>query len=216
MSSNSEEEKTANELVMTEIEKRNPYLSYNREQGVMVANSLPDIESNMFGETILVQTSDNRTLVLTRDVLERAIKLQRHSCGIKFLCIVDFTMNFLYLYVGYAFAILFMVCSIGGYISTYTYSRKWLLIYLIYQYFQVLARATIFTTLIVLAADPSLRPGFQRTLPDFELPQNYGNGILVSFLFLMVQCYITCFVQKFYKLLPTNREHQRFLADSQT
>lgn len=214
MSSNSEEEKTTNDLVMTEIEKRNPYLSYNREQDVMVATSLPDIENNRLSETILVQTSDNRTLVLTRDILERAIQLQRYSCTIKFLCIIDFVMNFLYLYIGYQFALLFMVCSIGGYISTYTYRRKWLLLYLIYQYFQVLARAAIFTTLILLAADPSLRSEFQKVLPEHELPKNYVNSILVSFLFLIVQSYITCFVQSFYKLLPNKIERQQFLTNS--
>lgn len=212
MSSNPEEEKTANELVMTEIEKRNPYLSYNREQGIMVANSTSDIENNMLGETILVQTSDNRTIVLTRNILERAIKLQRYSRSIKFLCIVDFVMNFLYLYIGNVFAILFIVCSFGGYISTYTYSRKWLLLYLIYQYFQVLIRATILTTSIVLTAYPSLQPGFQTALPEIELPKNYGNAVLVSLLLLIVQYYITCFVQRFYKLLPSNHEHQQFLA----
>ena len=219
MSSNNEQEderqKSANELVMIEIEKRNPYLEYNREEGVMVSNRLPDIENDMFGETILVRTSDNRTLVLSRDVLDRAILLQRFSCSIKFLCVVDLVMNFLYLYVGYATAIIFMICSIGGYISTYTYNRKWLLLYLIYQYFQVLIRLTIFVSLIVLTADPTLRPGFQRALPDFELPKNYSNGILLSCLFLIVQGYITSFVQKFYNLLPTNREHQRFLANTQ-
>mgnify|MGYP006100015591 CR=1 FL=1 len=202
------EEKTPNELVMTEIEKRNPYLSYNTEQGVMVSNTLPDVEN------VLVQTSNNQTFILSRELLERAIHLQQYSCAIKFLCIVDFAMNFLYLYIGYSIALWFMICSIGGYVSTYTYNKKWLLAYLIYQYFQVLTRAIITITLIVLLSDPSLRPGFENTFPDFELPQNYGNSILLSALFLIIQTYITCFVHKFYKLLPNKREHQRFLAES--
>lgn len=210
-----EQQPTANELVMIEIEKRNPYLSYNRDEGVMESSRIPNEENDMFGETIVVRTNDNRTLVLTRRVLERAIKLQRYSCSIKLLCIVDFVMNFLYLYVGYAFAILFMICSIGGYISTYTYNRRWLLLYLIYQYFQVISRFVIFIVMIILASVPILRSEFQRALPNFQLPTNYGDAILISLLFLMLQTYITCYVQRFYMLLPTSREQQRFFADSQ-
>ena len=125
-------------------------------------------------------------------------------------------MNFLYLNIGYSIALVFMICSMGVYVSTYTYNKKWLLAYLIYQYFQVLVRATIVVTLIVLSSDPSLRPGFEETFPDFELPKNYGNSILLSVLFLFIQTYITSFVHKFYKLLPNQREHQHFLAGPST
>lgn len=203
---NENENLNENDLVMAEIEKRNPYIRYDQSTGTVSSN----LENGR--HLVTIQTSSNETLYLNRDIIERAIYLQRFACNVKLFILLDLIMNFIYIYVGYYFTLTFILCSIGGYISTINYNRNFLLLYLFYQYFQLIAKLAILITLMVLVIDPSLQNDFNNTFPEIVLPNNYTNTILLTSAVVLIQAYITFFIHRFYRLLPTNEIRRRLLS----
>ncbi len=203
---NENENLNENDLVMAEIEKRNPYIRYDQSTGIVSSN----LENG--SDLVTIQTNDNEILYLNRDIIERAIYLQRFACNVKLFIILDLIMNFLYLYIGYYFTLAFILCSIGGYISTINYNRNFLLLYLFYQYFQFIIKLTILITLMVLVVDPSLQTDFNNTFPEIVLPNNYTSTIVVTSALVLIQAYITFFIHRFYRLLPSSENRQRLLS----
>jgi hypothetical protein len=201
---------SANDLVMIEIEKRNPYLAYNKESGVLAVTNgrLTD------NDDVNVITTDNLRLVLNRNLAERAIFLDKYAFSVRFLCIIDMVMNILYLYVGYGVSFIFILCSICGYISTNNYYRRCLMFYLTYQYIQVLLRLISMVALIALASNKTLELEFHQEFPQYELSCCYTSGIILTSLLFFMQTYICGFIQKYYNMLPSRNNRQMMTQQS--
>ena len=201
---------STNDLVMIEIEKRNPYLAYNKEMGVLAVTNgrLTDHDD------VNVITTDNLRLILNRNLAERALFLDKYAVSVKLLCIMDMVMNIVYLYVGYWVSFIFILCSICGYISTNNYHSRCLMFYLTYQYIQMFLRLISMVALITLSSNKTLELEFHQEFPQYELPTNYTGGIILTSLLFFMQTYICGFIQKYYNMLPPINNRQMVTQQS--
>ena len=195
--------------------KYNPYL---------YQNVLPDIESNTNSNSNdnsndnyrEVECNGETILILSRD-LERAIRLEQKASLVRFLCLVDFFMNFLVSlstpYIGLSSVIASLI-ALSGYYSTYTYSRLGLVAYLVYQYMQCIGRATLLCLFIAAAVSSEFKEKINNNSVIIFDPTS-GNIVIVS-LMTLGQIYITGFVQHFYNLLPSGRIRPRIRISSFT
>ena len=115
------------------INRNNPYLAQP-----INGDNTPDyreIECN--GETITIHVNN----------LTYALNLQCKAQVVRFLCLVDFVMNIfiaMSTYYGSLYSMIIACISLVGYYSTFTFSRKGLITYLLYQYIQTLCKLIVF------------------------------------------------------------------------
>jgi hypothetical protein len=173
--------------------KHNPYLSksiVDEENGIEYS----EIECN--GDRILISTAN----------LNRALHLECKATIVRFLCLVDFFMN-LFVTSNTDMVILYSgiiaTISLYGYFSTFTYSKPGLVLYLIYQYTQIIAKLTYAGFFI--AASISVQLKNQLIREKIRVIPPTPSNITIIVLGIVGQIYITYFIQNFYNILPRTR-----------
>ena len=114
------------------INKNNPYLQYQNNQ---YSNNFREIET------------DGRIVSISTETARYAINLQNKAGIVRFLCLLDFFINFITLFNFYyisVYCFIFAIISLLGYYSTYTFNRNGLIGYLIYQYIQTIYKLVAF------------------------------------------------------------------------
>jgi hypothetical protein len=170
------------------INRNNPYLS----QPLNDDNTQDYREVECNGEIITIRT----------DTLTNALNLQCKGQVVRFLCLLDFVMNVLIAmstYYGSLYSAIVAGISLVGYYSTFTFSRKGLITYLLYQYVQTLCKFTVLGLYIALISGwnpPELKNNKYLII---DVTPKYA---LILSLSVVGQVYINYFVQHFYNLLP--------------
>ena len=196
-------------ILMATIASENPYVALNDEEITPVTAVPVDNNSNVS----IAVANTNLVLIVPSSMAQRVIESQRYSCGIKFICILDFTLNFLYVIGGYWLAILFCLFSFYGYYSTYTHDRNMLCGYLLYQYAITLGKfcAVLFYCFML---NNDIASNFNNNYPNFQLPRDLPGAIGYSSILFFIQVYIAWYVRKYYYLLPSKKEiNNIYLAD---
>ena len=133
---------------------------------------------------------DDDENLLSRDIVQQALQLQRKAYIVKFIAIIDLVSNIIYGLYGYFMYIIFTICSGCGYASTVTYNRSLLLFYLIYQYLQIAFKFFNFILFIVLASCSDFRDYIENytdanSTSNFNVNNlNYGYLVPLSGLLL--------------------------------
>jgi len=184
--------------------KNNPYLKQyvlHDEESNTNSNFNSDyseIECN--GEIIIISTNN----------LNRAINLECKANIVRFLCLIDFFINFFASMTTYYMtttSIIVASISICGYYSTFIYSRVGLISYLIYQYMQSIGKITVLSIYIAAAISSEFRENLKnnKVLSIVPTPEK----IVILTCITLAQIYITGFVQHFYNLMPQPRRVRR-------
>ena len=168
------------------------------------------------------ETTDNTAFIyageyivnIPTELIQKAVEIEKYSCPVKFICLLDFSINLYYMVYGYIFGLFFACASFLGYLSTIYHSRKYLCCYLGYQYLQTLGK--LLNLLLVISVGISINNtnesnSFNNTSLYKMDMENYTYAIIISILLLVCQAYITIFIHKYYRLLPTTREQQMLL-----
>jgi len=170
------------------INRNNPYLSQplNDDNG----QDYQEVECN--GEIITIH----------RTALANALNLQCKAYLVRVLCFLDFTMNLfisLSTYYGSIYCTIVAIISLVGYYSTFTFSRKGLITYLLYQYVQTLCKFIVLGLYIALISGwnpPELKNNKYLII---DVTPKYAVVLSLS---VVGQVYINYFIQHFYNLLP--------------
>lgn len=144
---------------------------------------------------------DGNIIYIPTNVIHSAVRLQRKAIFVRFFCLLDFVINIFISFTTYYtsfFSIFISIISITGYYSTFTYNKRGLIYYLIYQYLLTIYKI-VYIIFYILAAY-NIRSIYLNNT-DIILSFSIDNTILLS-LFLLTQIYITYFIQQFYNLLP--------------
>jgi len=170
------------------INRNNPYLA----QPLNVDNTQDYREVECNGETITIHI----------DNLTHALNLQCKAHIVRFLCLVDFIMNIIIAistYYGSFYSMIVACISLVGYYSTFTFSRKGLITYLLYQYIQSLCKLIVLGLYIALLSGwnpPELKNNKYLII---NISPTYSVILTLS---VLGQIYINYFIQHFYNLLP--------------
>ena len=184
--------------------KHNPYL---------YQTVLTDVESNTNSSDNYVEVECNgETILILESDFNRAVKLEWNANMVRCICMLDFIINLFvalgtyYTEISRIILYILALISITGYCSTFTYSRSGLILYLVYQYMQSFNKIVL--SGVYLAASSNK---FKEQLENYKIvylnitPEN----IILLLIATLGQIYITCFVQRFYNLLPTRRARPR-------
>ena len=189
------------------LSKNNPY--------VALSTSDPDEQARQSINGTTTVVSEEYNINIPTDYLEKAIQIERYTCGMRFICLVDLFINLYYMVYGYLFAVVFTFASLFGYMSTIYHKRQLLCCYLIYQYIQ--SSLKLLNCIVVLYVT-SIDSGTNSTRGNETVviieKDDYVLTILLSILITFCQCYVMYFVQRYYSLLPTEEEQRRLLRVS--
>ena len=146
---------------------------------------------------------DGNTIYIPTNVIQNAVRLQRKAIFVRLFCLFDFVINIFISFATYYtsfFSIFISIISITGYYSTFTYNKRGLISYLIYQYIQTIYKIVYLIFYILTAYN--IRSIYLKNT-GIILSFSIENTIILS-LYLLSQIYITYFIQQFYNLLPKN------------
>jgi hypothetical protein len=180
------------------INKQNPYL----DEPINNDNNQDYREIECDGEIITIHVT----------TLNKALNLQGKAHVVRFLCLIDFTMNLLialniYYHSLYSFGI--AAISLIGYHSTFTYSRTELITYLLYQYCHSLFKILGVGFYIAVAAGWNTFELKNNTHISIEVTPSY---IILLSISMFGQLYITDYIRIFYNLLPDTTPEQSDLT----
>jgi len=169
-----------------ELTNTNPYLGQQKSGALL---------NNMFNQNILMIT-------IPDELLEKAVKIEKQRCSVQVICICDIIGSFYYIALYPFVGVIILGLSGFGYVSTITYKKSNMLLYVCYQYLIALFRFLNLCLLFLYTID-MLEPMdnvtyYMTNKPEYDL-------ILLSFLFPM-QCCIAYHIHSFYNLLPTSDE----------
>ena len=142
-------------------------------------------------------------IIIPEITITDALNLQYKAKLVRFLCFLDFIMNLFISvssYYGSLYCIIVAVISLVGYYSTFTFSKKGLITYLLYQYIQTICKLVVFGVYIALIS--GLSPIELKNNKYLVIDINPTYSIILT-LSTLGQIYINYFVQHFYNLLPT-------------
>jgi len=170
-------------------DKHNPYIKKSILHDEELGQEYIEVESN--GEhTILADNINN------------ALELECNAMVVRFLCLLDFIINIIYLLNSYYIIGFFIATiSMSGYFSTITYNKQGLIGYIIYQY--ILSLSKILLTATYIGSFASHKYKFIIQLEkDYLIVLNPTTQI-IFFLSIssLVQIYITYFIHRFYNKL---------------
>ena len=150
---------------------------------------------------------DETPLTFPVDIIEKAQKLEKMRCPVKFVCVCDIFMSIYYFYYNFFLGLILACVSTSGYMSTIYHKRSLMCAYLFYQYLQIGARFGNFLIFIVEISEPSNSPVVNATyaLSNVEKAE---IGAILGGLFVC-QMVVGCYIQRFYMLLPSNEDRQR-------
>lgn len=170
------------------INKNNPYLQYQNNQN---SNNFREIET------------DGRIVSISTETARYAINLQNKAGIVRFLCLLDFFINFITLFNFYyisVYSFIFAIISLLGYYSTYTFNRNGLIGYLIYQYIQTVYKLVAFILYVCIIYNINLNEEIKKY--NYYIVEISPTTTIIVTLSTFGQLYITYFVQYFYNLLP--------------
>ena len=176
-------ERTPDELVVEEINRRNPYYLNQETQSI----------------------TSNNVVSLSEEQYIRAIHLQTFATSIRIICIIDASINVIYLYYGYQISYLFFICSFFGYVGTVYYNKCMILLYLMYQYLITFFRTGLLIIYIFLATSSKYRENFKENYPSIKLPENYIEEIIMMSIIFVCQVFINIMVHLFYLTIPSQQ-----------
>ena len=159
------------------------------------------------GEPLLPRL-DSR-IHIPEDIVQKAHALERMLCPVKFICVVDFTMNAYYFFINPIIGGLLCAVSFNGYLATIYFKRSLFVCYLAYQYMQVIGRLGVFVLSIDFAVQRNAINGTtDNTTLILHMGSPPGNPVLLGALFVL-QAYVAYFVTRFYCTLPTRADLDR-------
>ena len=170
------------------INRHNPYLAQHFNDDIN--QDYREVVCN--GEVITIQAT----------ALANAINLQYKAQLVRFLCFLDFIMNLfisMSSYYGSIYCIIVAGISLVGYYSTFTFSKKGLITYLLYQYVQTMCKLIVFGVYIALISGWSPPELKNNKYLVIDITPTYSIILSLS---VLGQIYINYFVQHFYNLLP--------------
>ena len=141
------------------------------------------------------------------DILEKAQKLERMMCPVKFVCVCDIFMSVYYFYYNFFLGLILACVSTSGFMSTIYYKRSLMCAYLFYQYLQIGARFGNLLIFIVEISEPSDNQVVNATYALSNVEKAEIGAILAGL--LVCQMVVGCYIQRFYMLLPSNEDRQR-------
>ena len=141
------------------------------------------------------------------DILEKAQKLERMMCPVKFVCVCDIFMSVYYFYYNFFLGMILACVSTSGFMSTIYYKRSLMCAYLFYQYLQIGARFGNLLIFIVEISEPSDSQVVNATYALSNVEKAEIGAILAGL--LVCQMVVGCYIQRFYMLLPSNEDRRR-------
>ena len=141
------------------------------------------------------------------DIIEKAQKLEKMMCPVKFVCVCDIFMSIYYFYYNFFLGLTLACVSTSGFMSTIYYKRSLMCAYLFYQYLQIGARFGNFLIFIVEISEPSDSQVVNATYALSNVEKAEIGAILAGL--LVCQMVVGCYIQRFYMLLPSNEDRQR-------
>ena len=175
-----ENSNTPDDLVVEEINKRNPYYINREEQSI----------------------TNNNIVTLSEEQYMKAIKIEYFASSVRIICIIDGSINIIFLYYGYTISYIFFLFSFFGYVGTVYYNKFALLLYLIYHYAITLFRTSILVLYIAMAVSKKYRDDIRDNYPYIIMPSNYTQEIIMMSMIFLCQLFINYMIQVFYLLLP--------------
>lgn len=141
------------------------------------------------------------------DIIEKAQKLEKMMCPVKFVCVCDIFMSIYYFYYNFFLGLTLACVSTSGFMSTIYYKRSLMCAYLFYQYLQIGARFGNLLIFIVEISEPSNSQVVNATYALSDVEKAEIGAILAGL--LVCQMVVGCYIQRFYMLLPSNEDRQR-------
>ena len=142
-------------------------------------------------------------LTIQNSILEQALQLQCDAYLIRILCVFDFFINISHILVtnNYQYySLLVSIVAFWAYYSTYTYNKCGIFTYLIYQY--MLSILKIIVTYLYIITSINNTPIY--VAKNYFVTINYNTfHFILILLTTIAQIYITYFVQRFYRKLPS-------------
>ena len=184
-----------------DLDTTNPYLKY----------SIPP-------EGSLITIND---ITIPNETFVKALELEKITCNVRVICICDVFMSIYYFDVNFILGIFSFLVSFNGYLSTINYKTSYLACYLWYQYVQLLIRFIYLLYVFAyyldsnsihsqenntIATDKNVTTTFTG-IKIFAFNIAVFDCILVTCMFIM-QIFITYYVQRFYRLLPSDHDYQ--------
>lgn len=161
--------------------------------------------------TIYINGLDNTCIQVPTEIAERALQIQSMGRGIKCICFIDLVFNLVYMLYGSVLGFIFSLASASGIYSTYYQSRSLLTCYLCYQYIMVLSKLLTIVFYVAMT-DTDLRNTFHENYPQIPLPETMAAPVFMSSVLFFIQAYISCYVRKYYNLLPSSSDKKYLVA----
>ena len=175
-----------------ELHPNNPYVT------PYVTNPTENIfaEEVYNGSTIFLP--DNKTVQIPQPYIQLAVEVHKMSAYIRCLCILEGCYNVFYSYkiYGIFYSSYGIVCCSCGYFATFSYKKRQMLYFLIYEYSQVLIKSVLMMYLYMLY--------FTKQLEN----ENVNPILILTFqtIVAVIQFMIAGTVREYYNLLPYSRQ----------
>ena len=200
------------------LNKNNPYIELS------TTNPDETMDRTLVDNEQGIGNSNNDYVeTLPADFIDRAIKIDKYTCSIRFICLFDLFINLFYMVYGYIFGFIFSIVALCGYYSTIYHNRNMLFCYLVYQYLQSIAKSLNLAIIITIYANYNMEHNNVTTTNSTTNNRTVVNNnslvdmttldkdefiptLLVSIVILLCQFYVNWVIQVYYKLLPTNDE----------
>lgn len=186
MDSDSSDDDTDPLNMNTYLHPNNPYVKPYIHNSIIIYDGKPVI-------------SNNDTIIIPKQYIYLAKKLEEHSCYIRLSIIFDLIINIIYCYnlYGVIYVIINSIVVIFTLCNTYTYSKNGIRLYLYYQSLIFLLKCTLFVYMIYLSHNNT----FYNTL--------HINSSTFEFSIISGQCFITIiqipyliYLHNYYKSIP--------------
>ena len=187
-----------NQQMLESLNQSNPYLE---------ANNI-ETNGNIDLENYTVVTRHNTQYIIANTHIHLALRLERMSKVIRFLCYLDIIVNSIYILNGFLFGLIFLFFSISGLFATRSYKKNYIFGYLVYQYLQFGIKLWIFINCIYITQSSKYRHEFIENNPDVPITDNDPLLITVTGIMAFIQGVIAAYTQNYYMFLP-NSQHDR-------
>ena len=181
--------------------KYNPYINLNNNN-----NNNNYLESSNYSEIVF----NNNLIPINSEFINLAIEIEYLSFYARIITMLDYFTNLIIFFLNYYYSfynLFLLVISFIGYISTYTFDKKGLLIYLLYQYFQSLIKIylSLIITLYYIQYNKNITYDSINVLNEnLKIYSNKELNYSIIYINTFFQIYITYFLHKFYKKIPNN------------
>jgi hypothetical protein len=186
MDSDSSDEDTDPLNMNTYLHPNNPYVKPYINNSIIIYD----------GKTVI---TNNETIIIPKQYIYLAKKLEQHSCYIRLGILFDYIINFIYCYNFYGFiyvisnslVVIMILCN------TYKYSKNGMRLYIFYQSLIFILKCALFVFMIYLYCNNT----FYNTL-YIKTSTNSLFIITGQFFITIIQIPFLLYLHKYYKLIP--------------